>query len=126
MNQSLELVQELVSELGRGSGCVHLLSKGRELKNVERLVEVGRALTDVDHHGDTSSTTEEELQKVGQFGLPEGDMVLEPVEKMEKRGVGGRRHCGAERGQRLHRRRTDGQMGTEIQTGEKESRQTEG
>lgn len=59
---------------------MYLLSQSRELEDVERLVEAGRVLVYVDHHGHTASTTEEELQEVGEFGLPEGDVVLEPAE----------------------------------------------
>lgn len=61
--------------------CAHLLGEGRELEDVERLIEAGRVLVDVDHHGDPAGTTEEELQEVGQLGLPEGNVVLEPAEK---------------------------------------------
>lgn len=62
--------------------CVSdLLSEGGELEHVERLVEAGGVLVYINYHGDPASTTEEELQEVGQFGLPEGNMVLEPVEE---------------------------------------------
>lgn len=59
---------------------VYLLGKGRKLEDVKCLVEGGRALVDVDHHADPSRTTEEELQEVGKLGLPEGNVVLDPVE----------------------------------------------
>lgn len=59
---------------------MYLLSQSGELEDVERLVKEGWVLVYVDHHGHAASTTEEELQKVGEFGLPEGDVVLEPAE----------------------------------------------
>lgn len=61
--------------------CVDLLCQGGELEDIERLVKAGGILVDVHHHGDPARTTEEELQEVSQFGLPEGNMVLDPAEK---------------------------------------------
>lgn len=62
----------------QNSFCPYLLGQGRELENVERLVKAGRVLVDVDNHRDPTSSTEKELQEVGQFGLSERDVVLEP------------------------------------------------
>lgn len=61
----------------------HLLSKGRELEDVERLVETGGVLVDVDHHWHTAGTTEEELQEVGELGLSERNVMLEPAVKIQ-------------------------------------------
>lgn len=61
----------------------HLLSEGGELEDVERLVETGGVLVDVDHHGHATRTTEEELQEVGELGLPEGNMMLEPARRAQ-------------------------------------------
>lgn len=57
------------------------MCEGGELEDVERLVEAGRILVDVHHHGDPARTTEEELQEVSQFGLPEWNVVLDSAEK---------------------------------------------
>jgi len=63
--------------------CVYLLGEGRELEHVERLVKARRVPVDVDHHGDAAATTEEELQEVGELGLPEGHVVLDPAETQQ-------------------------------------------
>lgn len=59
----------------------NLLCQGRELEDVERLIEGGGILVDVHHHGDPARTTEEELQEVSQFGLSEWNVVLDSAQK---------------------------------------------
>lgn len=61
----------------------YLLGKSRELKHIKCLIEAGRALINVDYHADPPRTTEEDLQEVGELGLPEGNVVSEPVETVE-------------------------------------------
>lgn len=68
-------------------GGSDLLCEGGELEDIERLVEAGRVLVDVHHHADPTGTTEEELQEVGQLGLPEGNVVLEPAERRQSRWI---------------------------------------
>ena len=68
----------------------NLLGQGRELEDVEGLNVSGGTLADVDDHAHGPATAQEALQEVGEFGLPEGHVLLNP-RGMRGRDVGNKR-----------------------------------
>jgi hypothetical protein len=54
----------------------YLLSYGRKLENVERLIKGAGTLADVDNHGRLASPTEEVLEQAGQTAVAERNDLL--------------------------------------------------